>query len=75
MTEGGAEKRKGLLGERREISSFIVRTLMTLLGTVGALGCLMSGLGFSFSSGLFDITVVLVSVMFTYAMLRTGYHP
>lgn len=75
MTEGGAEKRKGLLVERREISSFIMRTLMTLLGTVGALGCLMSSLGFSFRSGLFDITAVLASVMFTYAMLRTGYHP
>ena len=74
MTEGGAEKRKGLLEERHMLSVFIMRALMTLLGTVGALGCLMSSLGFSFRPGIFDITVSLVSVVFTYAMLHTGYH-
>ena len=74
MTEGGAEKRKGLLEERHMLSVFIMRALMTLLGTVGALGCLMSSLGCSFRPGVFDITVSLVSVVFTYAMLHTGYH-
>ena len=74
MTEGGAEKRKGLLEERHMLSVFIMRALMTFLGTVGALGCLMSSLGFSFRPGIFDITVSLVSVVFTYAMLHTGYH-
>ena len=57
MTEGGAEKRRGLWEERHELSAFIVRALMTFLGTVGALGCLMSGLGFSFGTGIFDIAV------------------
>ena len=75
MTEGGAVKRRGLFGERRELSAFAVRSIMTFLGTVGALGCLMSGLGFSFRPGVFDISVVCASVLFTDAMLRTGYHP
>ena len=75
MTEGGAEKRRGLWEERHELSAFIVRALMTFLGTVGALGCLMSGLGFSFGTGIFDVAVSLASVLFTYAMLRTDYHP
>ena len=75
MTEGGAVKRRRLFGERRELSAFAVRSIMTFLGTVGALGCLMSGLGFSFRPGVFDISVVCASVLFTDAMLRTGYHP
>ncbi len=75
MTEGEVAKRRGLLGERHELSVFIMRALMTFLGTVGALGCLMSGLGFSFGTGIFDIAVSLASVLFTYAMLRTGCHP
>ena len=74
MTESGAEKRRGLWEERHELSAFIVRALMTFLGTVGALGCIMSSLGFSFGTGIFDIAVSLASVLFTYAMLRTGYH-
>ena len=74
MTEGAEGKRKGLMEERRELSAFIVRSLMTFLGTLGALGCLMSGLGFSFRAGAFDIAVSLASVLFTYTMLRTGYH-
>jgi hypothetical protein len=75
MTESGAEKRRGFWEERHALSAFIVRALMTFLGTVGALGCIMSSLGFSFGTGIFDIAVSLASVLFTYAMLRTGYHP
>lgn len=75
MTESAEGKKRGLLEERHELSAFIVRSLMTFLGTVGALGCLMSGLGFSFKTGAFDIAVSLASVLFTYIMLRTGYHP
>ena len=46
MTESGAEKRRGFWEERHALSAFIVRALMTFLGTVGALGCIMSSLGF-----------------------------
>ena len=59
MTEGGAEKRRGSFGERHKLSVFIMRALMTFLGTVGAMGCLMNGLGFSFRTGTFDIAASL----------------
>ena len=75
MTEDRTEKRRESFGERHELSVFIMRALMTFLGTVGAIGCLMSGLRFSFGTGAFDIAVSLASVLFTYAFLRTGYHP
>lgn len=75
MTEDVSEKRNGIWEGRHELSAFTVRALMTFLGTFGALGCLMSGLGFSIETSIVDIAVPLASVLFTYVMIRTCYHP
>ena len=75
MAAAKISKRKGPRGERNELSAFVVRALMAFLGTVGACGCLMSGLGFTFRPGIFDMTAATISVLFTYAMFFTGYHP
>lgn len=68
-------KRTGPGGERHELSAFAVRSCMAFLGAAGTLGCLMSALGLTLKPGIFDIAVVLCSVLFTDAMMRTGYHP
>ena len=75
MTEDSAVKRNRLLGERLEFSAFVVRSLMTFLGAVGALGCLMSGLGFTFRPGVFYMAAACAGLLFTGAMMCTGYHP
>lgn len=67
--------RTGPRGERHELSAFAVRAFMAFLGTAGTVGCLFSGLGYSFGFGILDVVIVLGSVLFTDAMLRTGYHP